>query len=53
MKIDHVAMYVQDLEKTREFFTTFLNGTSNALYHNQRTGFQSYLISFEDRKSVV
>ncbi|WP_297567817.1 VOC family protein [uncultured Faecalibaculum sp.] len=48
MKIDHVAMYVQDLEKTREFFTTFLNGTSNALYHNQRTGFQSYFISFDN-----
>ncbi|WP_276813401.1 DUF1349 domain-containing protein [Faecalibaculum rodentium] len=48
MKIDHAALYVKDLEKAREFFTTYLNGTSNELYHNPRTNFRSYFITFDD-----
>ena len=48
MKIEHVAAYVNDLEKARDFFVEFLNGTSNGGYHNQNTGFRSYFISFED-----
>ena len=48
MKIEHVAAYVNDLEKARDFFVEFLNGMSNGGYHNQNTGFRSYFISFED-----
>ena len=48
MKIEHVAMYVNDLEAAREFFVCFLGGTSNRGYHNEKTGFRSYFISFED-----
>lgn len=48
MRIEHVAAYVNDLEKARDFFVEFLNGTSNGGYHNQNTGFRSYFISFED-----
>ena len=48
MKIEHVALYVCDLEKARDFFVRFLGGTSNAGYHNKTTGFRSYFISFED-----
>lgn len=47
MIIEHVAMYVNDLEKAREFFVTFLDGKSNDGYHNVRTGFRSYFISFD------
>ena len=47
-KIDHMAMYVNDLEGARDFFVTYLNGTSNELYHNPKTGFSSYFISFHD-----
>ena len=28
MKIEHIAMYVNDLEGAKEFFTTFLGGSS-------------------------
>lgn len=48
MRIEHVAMYVCDLEKARRFFVQFLGGTSNAGYHNKTTGFRSYFISFDD-----
>lgn len=47
MIIEHVAMYVNDLEKAREFFVTFLDGKSNDGYHNVKTDFRSYFISFD------
>ena len=48
MKIEHVAMYVNDLEAARDFFVKYLGGTSNDGYHNEKTDFRSYFISFED-----
>lgn len=48
MKIEHVAMYVTNLEGAKAFFETYLGARSGALYHNQRTGFRSYFLSFED-----
>ena len=48
MKIEHIAMYVNDIEKARDFFVKYLGGTSNTGYHNKNTDFRSYFISFED-----
>jgi lactoylglutathione lyase len=48
MKIEHIAMYVKDIEAAREFFVKYLGGTSNDGYHNNITDFQSYFISFDD-----
>ncbi|SEM13180.1 lactoylglutathione lyase [Butyrivibrio sp. ob235] len=48
MKIEHVAMYVNDLEATRDFFVKYLGGKSNDGYHNVNTDFRSYFISFDD-----
>ena len=48
MKIEHIAMYVNDLEAARDFFIKYLGGSSNDGYHNAKTGFRSYFISFED-----
>lgn len=48
MKIEHIALYVNDLEKARDFFVKYLDGTSNNGYHNLKTDFRSYFISFED-----
>ncbi|MBE5925319.1 MAG: glyoxalase [Lachnospiraceae bacterium] len=47
MRIEHIALYVNDLEKARDFFVDVLNGTSNDGYHNVKTDFRSYFISFE------
>lgn len=48
MKIEHVAMYVNDLEKAKEFFTIYFKGEANDGYHNKKTGFQSYFLTFDD-----
>lgn len=48
MKIEHIAMYVNDLEAARDFFARYLGGQSNDGYHNPKTDFRSYFISFED-----
>ena len=48
MKIEHIAMYVKDLEKTKTSFETYLNARANAGYHNPKTDFRSYFLSFDD-----
>lgn len=48
MKIEHIALYVNDLEQARDFFINYLGGNSNEGYHNKTTGFRSFFISFDD-----
>lgn len=48
MRIEHIALYVNDLEKARDFFVTYFNAVSNEGYHNPRTDFRSYFVTFED-----
>lgn len=48
MKIEHIAMYVNDLEKARDFFVEYLGGCANNGYHNKKTDFRSYFIRFDD-----
>ncbi len=48
MKIEHIALYVKNLEATRDFFVTYLGGQSNGGYHNATTGFRSFFIRFDD-----
>lgn len=48
MKIEHIAMYVNELEAARDFFVKYLGGVSNGGYHNGTTGFRSFFISFDD-----
>lgn len=47
MYIEHIAMYVNDLEKTRDFFMKYFKAISNEGYHNKMTGFRSYFLSFD------
>lgn len=46
IKIEHVAMWVKDLERMRQFYETYFNARSNELYYNERTNFSSYFMSF-------
>ena len=48
MKIEHIAMYVNDLEAAREFFVKYLDAVSNDGYYNKTTGFRSYFLCFEE-----
>lgn len=47
MRIEHVALYVNELEEARDFFVNYLEGHSNDGYHNKNTGFRSYFICFD------
>ena len=48
MKIEHIAMYVNDLESARDFFVKYFCGKSNDEYHNPNTDFRSFFITFDD-----
>ena len=48
MRIEHIALYVKDLEGARDFFCTFFDAVSNEGYHNTATGFRSYFLTFEN-----
>lgn len=48
MKLEHIAMYVNDLENTRLFFMQYFGAISNKMYHNPQTGLRTYFLSFED-----
>ena len=48
MKINHIALYVNDLEKARDFFVTYFDAIPGELYHNQTTDFRSYFLAFSD-----
>ncbi|RYC71675.1 VOC family protein [Spirosoma sordidisoli] len=47
MRIDHLAIWVLDLESMRTFYETYFGATSNDTYRNARTGFSSYFLSFD------
>ena len=48
MKIDHIAIYVCNLEGARDFFMQYFGAKSNEGYHTKRTDFRSFFLSFDD-----
>ncbi|MBP2618973.1 VOC family protein [Chryseobacterium jejuense] len=48
MKIEHIAVWVKDLEKTRAFYQKYFGAVSNEKYVNPMKNFQSYFLSFEN-----
>ena len=48
MKIDHIAMYVSDIERGKTFFMTYFGAGAGKEYLNLKTGFRSYFLSFDD-----
>ncbi len=46
MHIEHIAMYVNDLEKTKDFFVKYFGARPSEAYHNTATDFRSYFLSF-------
>lgn len=48
MRIEHIAMYVNDLEASKNFFVKYLEAVPNEGYHNHKTGFRSYFLTFDD-----
>jgi len=48
MRIDHVALYVNNLDAAKDFFMRYFDAVSNEGYHNTSTDFQSYFLRFAD-----
>ena len=46
MKIEHVAIWVKELEQMRTFYERYFSVTSNKKYVNPEKGFSSYFLSF-------
>lgn len=52
MRIEHVAMYVNDLAAAKNFFTKYFGAVANEGYHNMKTDFRSYFLAFDDGTSL-
>ena len=48
MKIEHVAIWVNDIDKVCEFYRKYFGGVVHPLYHNSAKQFTSRFITFED-----
>ena len=48
MRVEHIAMYVNDLEKAKNFFVQYFHAEANDGYHNKTTNFRSYFLTFDD-----
>lgn len=47
MKIEHIAMWTKDIERSKEFYTYYFEGVAGEKYINAQNNFESYFISFE------
>ncbi|QJW88946.1 glyoxalase [Spirosoma taeanense] len=48
MHIDHLALWVRDLERMRQFYQTYFGAIANEKYVNSQKQFSSYFLSFPD-----
>ena len=48
MKIEHIAIWVKDIEKMKGFYLHFFDMKSNEKYENPKKNFSSYFLSFKD-----
>jgi lactoylglutathione lyase len=51
MKIEHLGLWVQDLELMRSFYLKYFDTSSGEKYVNPKTQFQSYFIFFGESKT--
>ncbi|NOU58436.1 VOC family protein [Marinifilum caeruleilacunae] len=47
MRIDHIAIWTKDLEKTKEFYMKYFDMDCNNKYVNPKKQFSSYFLSFK------
>ena len=47
MQLAHIAIWTNELERSRDFYIKFFNGKSNEKYVNPKKGFASYFVTFE------
>ena len=48
MKIEHLAIWVNNLEGMKDFYEKYFNASAGEKYHNPTKNFTSYFLSFEE-----
>lgn len=48
MRIDHLAIWTENIEKMRYFYTTYFRCVSNEKYINEGKKYSSYFLTFGD-----
>ena len=48
MKIEHIAIWVKDIEKVCEFYRKYFGGVVHPIYHNPTKQFTSRFITFKE-----
>lgn len=48
MTMHHVAIWTSDLNRMKDFYTSYFQGSANGKYRNPKTGFSSYFVAFAD-----
>lgn len=46
--LNHIGLYVNDIEEAKHFFEKCFDAKAGEKYHNTRKSFSSYLLSFYD-----
>jgi len=47
MRINHIGLYVNNLEEARTFFEKYFNAVSGTIYRNPRKAFSSYMLEMD------
>ncbi len=53
MKIEHIAIWAENIELLREFYMKYFCMRSNDMYVNPRRQFSSYFLSFENEATRI
>jgi len=53
MKIEHLALWVKDLEASKAFYMKYFAMNCSNKYHNPKKQFQSYFLSFEGSETRI
>ncbi|MDR1682077.1 MAG: VOC family protein [Candidatus Symbiothrix sp.] len=53
MQIEHIAVWVENLETMRDFYIKYLGAASSGNYTNSKTNFSSYFLSFGENKTRI
>ena len=48
MKIEHIAIWVKDIDKVCEFYRKYFGGVIHPIYHNPAKQFTSRFVTFDD-----
>ncbi|MEL7654656.1 MAG: VOC family protein [Bacillota bacterium] len=47
MYLDHISIYTNDLESLKNFYVKYFSGKANDKYRNDKTGLETYFITFD------